>query len=71
MELQELKTVAMAAKVGEVVAGNGKKEKNDWKVRMLKAGLGGRELIMPDDWEELSEDDKEERLNGAVSALES
>ena len=71
MELQELKTVAMAAKVGEVLACKNKKEKNDWKVRMLKAGLGGRGLIMPDDWEELSEDDKEERLNGAVSALES
>jgi len=65
-----LKTVATVAKMGEVLAGDSKKAKNDWKARMLKAGLEGRGLIMPEDWDTLSEDEKERRLDGAIKALE-
>jgi hypothetical protein len=36
---------------------------------MLKAGLDGSGLIMPKDWDSLSEDEKEARLNGAISQL--
>lgn len=39
-----------------------KKENNDWKMRMIKAGLG-EGLIMPEDWDNLDEDTKEERVN--------
>jgi hypothetical protein len=42
------------------------KDKNDWKTRMLKAGFGDKGLIMPDDWDTLSEDVKEERLNNII-----
>ena len=63
-----LKNVAMVASLGEIF-GKTKEEKNDWKTRMLKAGLGNRGLIMPDDWDELSEDEKEKRLNGALEQL--
>jgi len=61
-------TIASIAKLGEVF-GKDKKEKNDWKTRMIKAGLEGKGLIMPDDWDTLSEDDKEARLNGVIGQL--
>jgi len=63
-----LKTVAIVAKMGEVFADN-QKDKNDWKARMLKAGLENKGLIMPEDWESLSEDDKQKRLDGAIKQL--
>lgn len=66
--LKPLKTIAMSAGLGEVF-GKTQKEKNDWKVRMLKAGLAGQGLIMPENWNELSEKDKEARLNGAIEQL--
>ena len=63
-----LKSVAMIAKMGEFFAET-QKDKNDWKARMLKAGLQDRGLIMPDDWDELDESEKEKRLNGAIAAI--
>src|SRR3990167_1295649 len=63
-----LKTVAMVMAMGNIF-GKNQKEKNDWKARMLKAGLDGRGLIMPDEWDTLSEDQKETRLNGAIEQL--
>lgn len=62
------RTVAMIAKMGEVFRSN-QKESNDWKARMLKAGLAGKGLTMPADWETLSESDKESRLNAVISEL--
>lgn len=63
-----LKSVAMVAKLGELLTNN-KKEANDWKARMLRAGLENKGLIMPDDWEALSEEDKTKRLDGVISLL--
>lgn len=60
------KTVANIANLSEVFCPD-KKSKNDWKKRMLKAGLKG--LILPDDWDTLSEDKKEIKLNGAIEML--
>ena len=65
---QALRTVAMVAKMGEVF-GTDQKEKNDWKARMLKAGLENKGLIMPDDWDSLDEDTKQARLDGAIAQL--
>lgn len=62
------KTVVMIEKMGDIL-GTNQKEKNDWKARMLKAGLGNKGLIMPDDWDTLSEVEKEKRLNGAINVL--
>lgn len=67
--MAHLKTVAMVAKMGDLLGGNTQKEKNDWKLRMIKAGLEGQGLIMPDDWDSLTEDQKEERLNGIIGIL--
>lgn len=59
---------ARVAALGEVL-GRSQKEKNDWKARMLKAGLGSSGLEMPEDWETLTEDEKERRLNNVLAEL--
>jgi hypothetical protein len=64
----EFKTVAMVASLGEIF-GKDKKEKNDWKLRMMKAGLESKGLQIPDDWETLSEDAKEKRLNMMIKFM--
>ena len=63
-----LKSVALVASLGEVF-GKNQKEKNDWKTRILKAGLGSSGLEFPDNWDSLPEEVKEARLNGALSQL--
>jgi hypothetical protein len=60
---QEFRMTAQVAKLGELF-GKDKKESNDWKKRMLKAGLEG--LDFPDDWDGLSEEEKEIRLNNII-----
>ena len=57
------------AKLGNILCET-QKEKNDWKTRMLKAGLENEGLIMPEDWDRLSEDDKETRLNNVIKEFE-
>ena len=66
---EQLKVVGAIAKMGEILCSGDKKATNDWKARMLKAGLEGKGLIMPEDWDQLSEEDKEARLNGAIAQL--
>ena len=60
--------IGAIAKLGEVLTDN-KKEQNDWKERMLKAGLGDKGLTMPEDWNTLSEEEKETRLNRCIDFL--
>lgn len=59
------KAMAMVMKMGEVLAGDSQKAKNDWKLRMAKAGMG-EGMIMPEDWDTLTEDEKERRLNKVI-----
>jgi hypothetical protein len=54
-------TISAVASLGEVF-GKTKKEKNEWKLRMIKTGVG-EGLELPSDWNKLSEDEKERRLN--------
>lgn len=61
-------SVARIAALGEVF-GKTQKEKNDWNARMLKAGLGNSGLQMPEDWDTLSEDEKEARLNKVIKFM--
>lgn len=63
-----LKTVAMVASLASIFT-TGQKESNDWKTRMMKAGLEGRGLIMPDNWDQLPEKEKEKRLNAALAVI--
>ena len=58
------KTTSMVAKMGDLFCDT-QKEKNDWKARMLKAGIQG--LDIPEDWDELSEDEKGKRLDNVIS----
>lgn len=62
-------SIARIAKLGEFFCDN-QKDKNDWKAQMIKAGLGDKGLIMPDDWDILSESDKENRLNMVINELQ-
>lgn len=66
--MKHLKTVSTIMALGNIF-GKNQKEKNDWKTRILKAGLQDKGLIMPEDWESLSEPEKEIRLNGAIAQL--
>ena len=59
------KSVGMIAKLGDVFSKD-KKEANDWKQRMIKAGLGNSGIEMPDDWDALDEETKEARLNKVI-----
>lgn len=64
----EFKQIGTIANLGEVF-GKTTKEKNDWKERMIKAGLGNKGLEMPEDWEKLDEKTKEKRLNLVIKHL--
>jgi hypothetical protein len=65
---KEFGMIGAIASLGNIF-GKDQKESNDWKTRMLKAGLENRGLIMPDNWDELSEDDKQARLDGVISSF--
>jgi len=62
------KAIAMIAKIGEIMTSD-KKGQNDWKKRMLNAGLENSGISFPEDWDQLSEEEKETRLNGAISSI--
>ncbi|MEI6775164.1 MAG: hypothetical protein WCL18_10780 [bacterium] len=60
---QDLKLISNIAKLGELFC-NTTKDKNDWKKRMLQAGISG--LDIPSNWDTLSETEKEQRLNKVI-----
>lgn len=62
------RNIAMVAAIGDIMTDT-KKEANDWKERMIKAGLGDRGLIMPDDWDTLNDNDKQARLDLVIKEL--
>jgi len=64
----EFGMIGKIAQLGEVF-GSTQKEKNDWKARMLKAGLEGKGLEMPEDWDTLDEETKEARLNKVIAMM--
>jgi hypothetical protein len=62
--------IAAVAALGEVFHAGDQKAANDWKARMLKAGLENSGLVMPEDWETLDEDTKTARLNAVINQLQ-
>lgn len=60
-------TISMIAKLGEVFAKT-QKERVDWKKRMLKAGIP--QLDIPEDWETLSDKEKESRLDKVIEFMQ-
>lgn len=67
-DMAHLKSIAIVAELGNIF-GRNQTEKNDWKMRMLKAGLGNSGLIVPEDWDTLDEDTKQARVDGAIKML--
>lgn len=68
-ELQkEFRIISMVASLGNVFC-NTDKEKNDWKIRMLKAGLENSGLSIPEDWDTLTEEEKTKRLDGVIQTM--
>ena len=63
------KSVAMVSMLGDVLCDDVKKS-NDWKERMLNAGLGNLGLEMPEDWDRLDEDTKKARLDAVIAHLQ-
>ena len=59
--------IAGIAKLGEILCDK-PEEKNSWKMRMLKAGMGAG-FQPPDDWDHLPEEEKQRRLDGAINML--
>lgn len=66
-EENPFKSLLMVAKIGEILTDN-KEDQNKWKKRMIKAQFG-EGANFPDNWDQLSEDEKERRLNGALDQL--
>lgn len=63
-----LHTIANIALIGELMC-DSQKDKNDWKTRMLKAGLEKSGLEIPSDWDSLTEEVKEKRLNQVIQVM--
>jgi len=68
-DYSQFRRTAAVAKLGEIF-GTTQKEKNDWKARMLKAGLANKGLQMPEDWNTLTEEEKQKRLDAVIAQLE-
>ena len=58
-----MRTTSMIAAFGNIFCNNAK-DQNDWKLRMMKAGLPG--LDVPEDWDGLDEAEKTRRLDQII-----
>jgi hypothetical protein len=65
---REFNAVKLAAAFGAIISPD-QKARNDFQKRILEAGLSGKGLEFPEDWDQLSEDEKSRRLNGAIAQL--
>lgn len=66
----QIKMTATIAGLGSIM-GFSTSENNDFRVRMLQAGLPAGAIHMPADWDSLSEEEQDRRLTQAVNALKS
>lgn len=66
MNADIIRTTAATAKMAAFFLTD-QKEANAMKVRILKAGLG-QMLYLPENWDEISEDEKQRRLDKAIEA---
>lgn len=64
-DISELRAVGALAMFGDVISKD-KKESNAFKKKMISAVPG---VIIPDDFEALSEEEKARRLDGAIDEL--
>lgn len=66
-DLKPLKRLGALTALSGIFGGT-LKEKNDRKVRILKNQLG-ESFMLPDNWDDLSEEEKAKRLEGATAQL--
>jgi len=59
--------IAAAAGIADLLFDNAE-DRAQWKLRMMKAGLG-QHISVPADWEHLPVEEQERRLNAALGAL--
>lgn len=64
----QFKATEMVALMGDLLYKD-KKESNEWKTRMLKAGLEKEGLQFPENWDSLDEDTKKARLDLVINHL--
>jgi len=60
-------SIGMVAKLGDIMTKN-KKESNEWKKRMIKAGTG-EGIDFPKNWDKIPEEAKAERLNKVIGVM--
>jgi len=65
----EFRSIGAVASLGDIMGGETLKEKNAFKLRMLKAGLGNKGFEVPEDWDKLSEEEKGKRLDKSIKFL--
>jgi hypothetical protein len=65
--LKQLRAVSAFAALSDIMEPDQQKA-NEQKLKWLK-GLEKQGLTIPDDWDQLSEDEKQRRLDGAIAAL--
>lgn len=65
----DLGLIGGIAAMGGIIHGGDPKLAADWKLRMIKAGLENRGLEIPEDWDTLTEEEKNARLDGAIKQL--
>ncbi len=63
-----LQVVKACAAIGTVLC-ESEKEKNKWRVRMIKAGLEKYGVSFPEDWDLLTEAEKTKRLDAALRLM--
>ena len=68
VEGNRFSSVAMVAMMGDIFSSN-IKESNDWKARMIKAGMPSGAIDMPSDWDSLPEEEKQRRLDGVIEVM--
>lgn len=66
----QFRSVAMVSSLGNVFHKDDIKERNKWKLRMIKAGMG-KGFHAPDDWDKLPEKEKEKRLDNIIDVMKS
>jgi len=66
-DLKPLKSISALATLGGLMSNN-KKDSNKHKLNILKMSLGDT-FIIPDDWEDLPEDEKGKRLDKVIKQL--
>lgn len=65
----EFSTLSAVMALGDIFGGN-RSESADWKLRMLKAGVPEGAISLPEDWDTLSDEEKNKRLDAIIKEFQ-